>query len=278
MKVQVLGSGCDKCKKLATNAQEAAAKLGLTCEVEKVTDINEITAHGVMMTPALVIDGKVVGVGKVLSPDEIAKFLTEPACACGVVGEASLKESADCGDGAPAHPTTSCCGSGETTSCCGKGSGGKKILTIILLIFVAASIVFMILKEVKAKNAAAAPAAAGMEQTVAVPRNENALTVYYFHGTQRCMTCNRIEELARAAIQDKYAKEMADGAVVFRSVNVEEPANEHFICDFQLTTRSVVMQKAGKYENFDAVWTLVRDPQKFTGYIQDGAAKMMEGK
>lgn len=274
MKVQVLGSGCDKCKKLAANAQEAAAKLGLTCEVEKVTDINEITAYGVMMTPALVIDGKVVGVGKVLSPDEIAKFLTAPACACGGTGEASPKED----DGAPAHPTTSCCGSGETTSCCGGGSGGKKVLTIILLIFVAASVVFMVFKEVKARNAAAALPAAGTEPTVAVPRNENALTVYYFHGNQRCMTCNRIEELARAAIQDKYAKEMADGTVVFRSVNVEEPANEHFIRDFQLTTRSVVMQKAGKYEKFDKVWTLVRDPRKFAEYIQNGAAKMMEVK
>ncbi|MDD3887104.1 MAG: nitrophenyl compound nitroreductase subunit ArsF family protein [Victivallaceae bacterium] len=278
MKVQVLGSGCDKCKKLAANAEEAAAKLGLTCEIEKVTDINEITAHGVMMTPALVIDGKVVGVGKVLSPDEIAKFLTAPACACGGTGEASPKESADCGDGAPAQPPISCCGSGETTSCCGGGCGGKKVLTIILLSFVAASIVFMVFKEVKAKNAAAASPATGTEQTVAVPRNENVLTVYYFHGTQRCMTCNRIEELARAAIQDKYAKEMAAGAVVFRSVNVEEPANEHFIRDFQLTTRSVVMQKAGKYEKFDAVWTLVRDPRKFAEYIQDGAAKMMEVK
>ena len=80
MKIQVLGSGCDKCKKLAANAQEAAAKLGLDCEIEKITDINKITEFGVMMTPALVVDGKVVCVGKVLSPDEIGAFLKPAPC------------------------------------------------------------------------------------------------------------------------------------------------------------------------------------------------------
>ena len=58
-KIQVLGTGCPKCKKLAENAAEAAEALGVEYAMEKVTDINEITGFGVMMTPALVVDGKV---------------------------------------------------------------------------------------------------------------------------------------------------------------------------------------------------------------------------
>ena len=74
-KVQILGTGCPKCKKLAENAQAAVKAAGIECEVIKVTDINEIMQLGVMLTPALAIDGQVKVVGKVPSPDEIKKML-----------------------------------------------------------------------------------------------------------------------------------------------------------------------------------------------------------
>ena len=74
-KVQILGTGCPKCKKLAENAQAAAKDSGIECQIEKVTDINEIMKFGVMVTPALVIDGKVKSVGKVLALAEMKKFL-----------------------------------------------------------------------------------------------------------------------------------------------------------------------------------------------------------
>lgn len=73
--VQVLGPGCAKCEKLKHNAEEAVRKAGIAASVEKITDINVITGFGVMMTPALAIDGEVKFVGKVASPDEIAKLL-----------------------------------------------------------------------------------------------------------------------------------------------------------------------------------------------------------
>lgn len=74
-KIQILGTGCPKCTKLAENAEAAAKTLGLDVEIEKVRDINEIMKFGVMMTPALAIDGQVKTVGKVVSPDEIKKML-----------------------------------------------------------------------------------------------------------------------------------------------------------------------------------------------------------
>ena len=74
-KIQILGTGCPKCIQLTKNAEQAAKELGIEYQIEKVTDINQIMDFGVMMTPALAIDGDVKTVGKVLSPDEIKKHL-----------------------------------------------------------------------------------------------------------------------------------------------------------------------------------------------------------
>ena len=74
-KLQILGTECPKCKKLAANIEAAAKDLGIEYEIEKVTDINEIMNFGVMMTPALAVDGQVKVVGRVLPPDEIKKML-----------------------------------------------------------------------------------------------------------------------------------------------------------------------------------------------------------
>jgi len=74
-KIQILGTGCPKCKKLAENAEAAAKDLGIEYSLEKVTEINEIMKFGVMVTPALAIDGRVKTVGKVPSRDEIQKML-----------------------------------------------------------------------------------------------------------------------------------------------------------------------------------------------------------
>ena len=74
-KLQILGTGCPKCKKLAQAAEEAAKELGIEYELEKIADIGEMMKFGVMMTPALVIDGKVAAAGKVPSAGEIKKML-----------------------------------------------------------------------------------------------------------------------------------------------------------------------------------------------------------
>ena len=73
--IQVLGPGCAKCEKLKHNAEEAVQRSGVEATVEKITDINVITGFGVMMTPALAIDGEVKAVGKELSSDDIQKLL-----------------------------------------------------------------------------------------------------------------------------------------------------------------------------------------------------------
>ena len=73
--VKVLGSGCAKCNELEAAALEALKELGMDTEIEHVTDFTQIAAYGVMTTPALVVDGRVVAYGKVLKKDEVVKLL-----------------------------------------------------------------------------------------------------------------------------------------------------------------------------------------------------------
>lgn len=75
MKIKILGSGCANCKKLEANAREAIQELGLEAEVEKVEDLREIVAYGVMRTPALVVDETLKFMGKVASVEEIRQLL-----------------------------------------------------------------------------------------------------------------------------------------------------------------------------------------------------------
>jgi small redox-active disulfide protein 2 len=77
MKIQILGSGCPKCRLLEQHAREAVAELGVQAEIEKVTDTEAIMEMGVMMTPALAIDGDIKSVGKVLAKEQIAAFLNQ---------------------------------------------------------------------------------------------------------------------------------------------------------------------------------------------------------
>jgi len=74
-KIQILGTGCAKCNQLADSTQKAATEIGLECEFEKVTEIAKIMAFGVMVTPALVVDGKVLSSGKVLTVDQAKALL-----------------------------------------------------------------------------------------------------------------------------------------------------------------------------------------------------------
>lgn len=75
MEIKILGSGCKNCVKLAGNTEEALKTLGMEATITKVTDLQEIVAYGVMRTPALVIDEKVVSYGKVTKPEEIVEIV-----------------------------------------------------------------------------------------------------------------------------------------------------------------------------------------------------------
>jgi len=109
---------------------------------------------------------------------------------------------------------------------------------------------------------------------IAVPSHNAKLIAYYFHGTFRCSTCRTIEEYSHAAIQTYFAKELANGSLEFRPVNVDETDNKHFIQDYQLVTRSLVLSlvsdgREKKWKNLPDVWKFVRNKEKFFQYVKD---------
>ncbi len=142
---------------------------------------------------------------------------------------------------------------------------GRTILTAGLLVFVAASLGYLGIDAARSRRNAT-PA-------VAPDPGGDRVIAYYFHGAQRCRTCLTIEAYADAAIQDGFADELTAGRLEWRVVDIDEPQNEHFVQDFGLTTRSVVLVemrdgRPAEWKNLDKVWELVSYQQEFTLYIQ----------
>jgi len=103
----------------------------------------------------------------------------------------------------------------------------------------------------------------------------------YFHGNARCATCRKIEAYADEAIAQGFVDELESGRLTWRVVNIDESANKHFIKDFQLVTRSVVLVeyrdgKVLRWENLDKVWQLVRSKDRFVSYV-DGETREFLG-
>ena len=103
--------------------------------------------------------------------------------------------------------------------------------------------------------------------------DNSKVIVYYFHGSFRCPTCRNLEQYAKDAIEDNFKKELAEGGLIFKTVNVEEKGNEHFVNDYQLYTKSLVLSlvknnKEIKHENLDKIWEYVRDKTKYMNYIK----------
>lgn len=96
---------------------------------------------------------------------------------------------------------------------------------------------------------------------------------YYFHTTFRCPSCHKIEQYTEGAIKEYFAKELKTGNLVYRVVNVEEKGNEHFVQDYKLYTKSVVLSlsqdgKEVRFKNLEQVWQLLRNKDKFYQYIK----------
>jgi hypothetical protein len=132
-----------------------------------------------------------------------------------------------------------------------------------------------------------------MAWVVGTPRGETALpsadtpasriTAYYFHTTARCSTCMKIETLAREAIEQSYADELASGTLKWKVVNIETPQNHHFVQDFKLITKSLVLVdevdgKPRRWKNLEKIWELVWNPVDYKEYVRSEVASFMKGQ
>ena len=96
---------------------------------------------------------------------------------------------------------------------------------------------------------------------------------YYFHSTARCATCRKIENLTEKCLKNNFGEAMSSGKLVFKSVNIDHKENEHFISDYGLYTKSVVLSlvedgREIKSNNLEKIWKYVQNEQKFTAYVQ----------
>jgi hypothetical protein len=110
--------------------------------------------------------------------------------------------------------------------------------------------------------------AAGSAPTPAVAP---PVLVYYFHATTRCATCRTIEAYAHETVSTAFAADLKAGTLEWRAVNVDEPANRHFVRDYRLYTRSVVVvdgKDPKRFKVLDQVWQLVHDKPAFQGYVE----------
>ena len=128
----------------------------------------------------------------------------------------------------------------------------KKILPGLLLAFVAASVAALIYKETRAP----APA-------VGIAAPTNRLVAYYFHGNARCPTCLKIEQLCRENLASRLE---------FQTVNLDETAHRHFVKDFQLDSRTLVLAQyrdghPARWKQLNEVWTLAHDEPAFGAYV-----------
>jgi hypothetical protein len=111
--------------------------------------------------------------------------------------------------------------------------------------------------------------------------SSNKVIAYYFHGTYRCTTCRTIERYSREAIEKYFAKELRNKTLEFKVLNVEDPENRHYIRDYQLFSKSLVIvlykdDKQVTWKNLTNVWTYVRDKAKFYQYVKDEIERFLK--
>jgi len=104
--------------------------------------------------------------------------------------------------------------------------------------------------------------------------SKGTVTAYYFHGTFRCPTCNKMEQYAQESIERDFKKALASGQLRFRSVNVESKGNEHYVNDYQLYTKTLILsfEKDGKElrsKNLDKIWEYIRNKDRYQNYVRD---------
>jgi hypothetical protein len=153
----------------------------------------------------------------------------------------------------------------------------QTIITFALLTFIAVNLGYAIIKE----SGPGSPASHGTKETRSTETHGTKavepgpkVIAYYFHGNIRCVTCRTIESYAKEAIESGFPDALRKGQIEFRSVNIDEPQNEHFVHDYQLSASSVVVARFNNgeqadWKNLQLVWELVLDHDAFMVYVQE---------
>jgi hypothetical protein len=163
----------------------------------------------------------------------------------------------------------------------------KTLVAAVLLLFVAVSIAIVVLREMGDRGSAeAAPTTA--QRTAAAATAEpkppaHQFTAYYFRTNVRCPSCIKIESWTDEAITTNFADELDDGSLLWTTINTEEEGNEHYVEDYELYTKQVILAEFEKgervrYKDLAKVWDLLGDQQAFGDYIVSEVESFIAGE
>ena len=149
----------------------------------------------------------------------------------------------------------------------------KRIIQVALLLFVAASVVYLVVGEFRKPPTAPAASHEAPTETARLDTKQAKVVAYYFHGNFRCVSCRKLESLAHEAVINAFAEEIKRGDLQWRAVNVEQRENEHFISDYRLFSRSLVLVKFKngeqvEYKNLIKAWELLGDDAALKNYVR----------
>ena len=157
----------------------------------------------------------------------------------------------------------------------------RSILTALLLLFAAGSMAYVLLGTPGGSTGGEAPAptTANTAPSPAAPAPE--LIVYYMDMGKDCTTCLNLETYTHEALQAGFPEEMASGRIQWRTVDVDDPKNEHFISDFRLYTKSVVLVRQAegappRFESLSRIWELVYDKEAYMAYIRKSVRAFLD--
>jgi len=186
---------------------------------------------------------------------------------------------------------------------------GKRLVTVLLLAFVAVSVAWLVYRAVAAGPTSSAPAqlagapavsgatsatpgatgapvaAAASGATAPAAAAGPRFAVFYVHGTRRCHTCTTMEAYAEEAVRTAFAGDLETGRVTWRAVNIEEPGNERLATDFQVAGSTLLVaelapgggDRALRYRKLDRIWDHVDDRARFQNYVADEVEAFVAG-
>lgn len=171
-------------------------------------------------------------------------------------------------------------------------TASKKLITYALLLFVGISVVYSIYKEIESSTAKNAKIVLDGKTSQANPNScedgqdcgqtlTDGIFAYYFHGYKRCQTCLAIESNIDSVIKERFEERIKDRTLEWKSINVQEQQNNHYINDFSIRYSTLIV---GRVENgsikewkaLDDVWKLVRDKEAFHSYVAKEVSSLFE--
>lgn len=265
--ILIYGPGCARCEELAHVTEQAVVELGLNCSLKKVTHAMELAAAGVLTTPALAVDGRLLVSGRVPSKEEMMSILQseisgKASCAC-------RREKEEAKDALKAEGISCCCGGKKS---CGNASdkccGWKRaVVWVVALLLLLAAV-----KLVNRRNHLDGESAVSAAEPV-----QSGVELAYFEYGARCPTCIRMETWTKEAIEKNFSTQLEEGKLAFRAV----PADKGTANKYELTTKSLIMRyflngKEMRWENLDRIWDLSGNEREFKEYVTQSIRKALQ--